>query len=134
MPNTRAPNSCDMDSPDDLSYPIVSHLEYQITRDGRRIAAGTGRTVTMSAHTVCFESENGLPLGELIELAVVWPARLDNRIPLKLRIVGRTVRVSGLLTTIKILKYEFRTMGARSSLGRAESGGLSRTESAGVLV
>ena len=55
------------------------------------------------------ETEHGLPIGAMVELAVTWPARLDNDVLLKLQIMGRTVGVEGGCSTIKIARYEFRT-------------------------
>jgi hypothetical protein len=46
----------------------------------RVIGTGTGRTRTISRTRLWFESENRLPIGMLVELAVAWPARLDNRV------------------------------------------------------
>ena len=58
----------------------------------RVIGTGTGRIRTISRTRLWFESENRLPIGMLVELAVAWPARLDNRV-LKLITLGRTIRV-----------------------------------------
>jgi len=62
---------------------------------------------------VQIETEHGLPIGAMVELAVTWPARLDNDVLLKLQIMGRTVRAEGKYTMINIARYEFRTRASR---------------------
>jgi hypothetical protein len=89
-------------------YPICAHVEYRLCEDGVW-SSGAGRTIYLSSGSVQIETEHGLPLGAMVELAVTWPARLDNHVCLKLRITGRTVGVKGGCTTINIARYEFRT-------------------------
>jgi hypothetical protein len=62
---------------------------------------------------VQIETEHGLPIGAMVELAVTWPARLENDVLLKLQIMGRTIRAEGKYTTINIARYEFRTRASR---------------------
>ena len=89
-------------------YPICAHVEYRLCEDGVW-SSGAGRTIYLSSGSMQIETEHGLPLGGMVELAVTWPARLDNRVRLKLQIMGRTVGVEGGCSTIKIARYEFRT-------------------------
>jgi hypothetical protein len=103
------------------SYPIVTRLEYRLTDEKCDTGPRTGRTVTISRREVSFESESRLPLGALVEVGIVWPVKLDNSIPLKLQIHGRAVRVSGNITTVEILRYEFHTLARRASLDNTVS-------------
>jgi hypothetical protein len=81
------------------------------------LSSGVGRTIYLSSSSVQIETERGLPIGAMVELAVTWPARLDNDVLLKLQVMGRTVRAEGKYTTINIARYEFRTRASRARRG-----------------
>lgn len=93
-------------------FPICAHVEYHLP-ESQGLSSGVGRTIYLSSSSVQIESEHGLPIGAMVELAVTWPARLDNDVLLKLQIMGRTVRAEGKYTTINIARYEFRTRASR---------------------
>jgi len=95
-------------------YPICAHVEYHLPESHGVLSSGVGRTIYLSSSSVQIETEHGLPIGAMVELAVTWPARLDNHVPLKLQIMGRTIRVEGMHTTINIARYEFRTRASRA--------------------
>jgi hypothetical protein len=90
-------------------YPIRADLEYRLLGDNRAVKTGTGQTVNLSSSGVLFESEDAVAPGMLVELAVPWPARLNDKVGLTLCIVGRTVRVERNCTALEILRHEFRT-------------------------
>jgi len=100
------------------AYPIDSDLDYRLMGATGVLARGCGRTQAMSGTDVWIESDKALRVGVLIELAVAWPARLDNKIPLRLIIYGRTVRADGNYAQIEILRHEFRTRAVSSEGGR----------------
>src|SRR5581483_3862037 len=99
----------------DSSYPIEADVEYRLMEQASVVAGGTGRTKTMSSSQVVLESQQSLPVGMLVELAVTWPVWLQNTVPLKLHIFGRTTRMSGKFTVIDILRHEFRTVAPEAS-------------------
>ncbi len=70
---------------------------------------GTGKTVNMSSGGVLFTTESPLPEGERVELAVSWPAQLNDQLPLKLVAMGRLVRAEDSQAAISIERYEFKT-------------------------
>jgi len=65
----------------------------------------------MSSGGVLFETEVPLIPGKRLEMAISWPAQLDNRCALKLVAQGRVVRCEGGRAAVEIQKYEFRTVG-----------------------
>ena len=67
----------------------------------------------MSSNRVLFDTETWLPADTLVELSLSWPVKLDNRIPLKLVILGRTVVFEGRIAA-DILRHEFRTQAVQS--------------------
>ena len=109
------------------SYPIRVDLDYRLIGPEGVFDQGRGQTVAMSRTAVWLESDKTLRVGVLVELAVTWPVRLDNKIPLRLIIRGRTVSADDRYAKVEILRHEFRTRalsskyaGPRSSAIAAE--------------
>jgi carbohydrate-selective porin OprB len=71
--------------------------------------AGEGKTVNMSSSGVLFTTPQILRPGRRIELAISWPAQLNNKCALKLVARGRIVRFDNGLAAMEIQQYEFRT-------------------------
>lgn len=90
-------------------FPICVDLQYWLLDEGRIVKTGFGRTVNLSSSGVLFEADEALPSGRAINLALAWPVRLDNKVGLKLRIIGRTVRKEYNCTAVQILHHAFRT-------------------------
>lgn len=89
-------------------YPFEAALEYRIIH-GRRVATGRGKTINLSSRGVLFQSDQAVAEGMQIELAIAWPARLNNVAGLTLHVTGRTVRSQGKCAAVKISRHEFRT-------------------------
>jgi CheY-like chemotaxis protein len=70
---------------------------------------GTSETLNISSKGVLFRADEALEPGQLIQISVDWPARLENQIPLKLVAEGRIVRNIKGVAAMTIEKYEFRT-------------------------
>jgi hypothetical protein len=100
--------------------PIERDVRYKVLgkRTGER-ESGSGKTFNMSGSGVLFTTESSLTQGDLIELTVSWPARLDNIVPLKLVALGRVVRSEKSQAAISIQRYEFRTCRS-AGIGRDE--------------
>ena len=75
---------------------------------------GSGRTIDMSSGGLLISTESALTEGDRVELAVSWPAQLNDAIPLKLVAHGRVVRAEETKAAIIIEKHEFRTRGSGS--------------------
>lgn len=95
--------------PSSHPYPIRAAVTFRIIGRDRFLKSGNGWTTVVSSRSVLIESETSLPLGRRVDLWIEWPARLENRIGLRLHIDGRTVSVAGTASEIEILGYEFRT-------------------------
>lgn len=93
-----------------VRFPIEQDVRYKIY-NRNTIEVGSGRTINMSSNGVLFTTERYLAVGERLELAVAWPAQLDNKCPLKLVTTGRVVRSEPGRAAIAIERYEFRTQG-----------------------
>lgn len=92
-------------------FPLNCELVYRMS--GKRLAheQGAGTTIDMSSGGVLFQCERPPLPGKRIEMAISWPAQLDNRCSLKLIARGRVVRANGNQAAVAIQQYEFRTMG-----------------------
>ena len=85
----------------DLHFRVLSR------RDGE--GEGSGKTVNISSSGVLFTTDQPLLPGRRVELAISWPAHLDNRCALKLVARGRVVRFEGNAAALEIIQHEFRT-------------------------
>lgn len=88
-------------------YPIEAALEWVI--QGRRAAAGRGKTINLSSGGILFQSDQAVGERMQIELAIAWPMRLNDLAGLTLHVTGRTVRSQGKCAAVRILRREFRT-------------------------
>src|ERR1041384_1976994 len=73
-------------------YSMEVDLEYRLVDAVKGVITGRGRSINLSSTGVLFESETALMPGMRVALFVVWPARLESGIGLKLCITGRTIR------------------------------------------
>jgi hypothetical protein len=94
--------------------PIEREIRYSI-KVGRKtiIRSGEGKTVNMSGTGILFTTQSDLHLhrGQRVELAVNWPALLNNVLPLKLVAQGRVIRIEEKQAAMAIESYEFKTCG-----------------------
>jgi hypothetical protein len=73
--------------------PIERDLRYTVLASRKHVKqVGIGKTLNMSSGGVLFTTESDLTEGERVEIAVSWPAQLNDAIPLKLVAVGVLVR------------------------------------------
>jgi hypothetical protein len=66
----------------------------------------------MSSKGLLFRTDKPLMSGKRLEMAISWPAQLDNHLALKLIARGKIVRAEPGLVAVSIEQYEFRTLGA----------------------
>jgi len=95
--------------PSDGWYPFAADVAYKLVGVGGIFIEGRGRSVNMSSSGILIATEAALPLGALIEIEIVWPAKLDDYVCLNLHVRGRTLRSDWNHTTVAITEYEFRT-------------------------
>jgi len=93
-----------------MRFPVNEEVKYRVIHKATQIS-GAGRTVNMASGGLLFTTEDRLPLGRTVEVAVNWPARLDGTCPLKFVATGRVTRSENDRAAIRIERYEFRTRG-----------------------
>lgn len=93
--------------------PIERDVRYKVLGGKKSVKqVGLGKTLNISSGGVLFTTESPLPEGERVELAVSWPAQLNDQLPLKLVAMGRLVRTDDSRAAISIERYEFKTRGS----------------------
>ena len=95
-------------SPDDRRhhrrFPIAASTQYELVgMHGRAI------TADISSGGVLLKSDRILPLGEHIELSIDWPVLLDEQSPVRLVVLGKTIRSDPAGTAVRIMRYAFKT-------------------------
>ena len=90
-------------------YIVVAELEYNLLSGHRPGRSGRGRTVNLSSKCVLFESDGPLPLRKQIELWIVWPVNLGDKVGLRLWVAGPIIRIQGNLAAVYVARHEFLT-------------------------
>jgi hypothetical protein len=90
-------------------FPCRLAVSYQTLEQPIISGQGTSETLNISSKGLLFTSSEQFQQGQLVQVSLDWPARLENQIPLKLVAEGRVVRNSNGQTAMTIEKYEFRT-------------------------
>jgi len=89
--------------------PIQEDVQYRVLNKKAEDTQARGKTINMSSSGVLFTTEEMLLPGRRVELAINWPAQLDQKCGLKLMARGRVVRFENGMAAIEILQHEFRT-------------------------
>ena len=97
-------------------FPIEREVKYKVLNKKSSEEAGIGRTLNMSSNGVLFTSEHFLMPGKRMEIAISWPAQLNNKTNLKLVARGRIVRYEEGRAAMEIQQHEFRTSGSQAAV------------------
>src|ERR1035437_8719031 len=93
-------------------FPVREEVRYRVLHAKGLPASGVGRTLDIGSGGILFTTEERLPMGRLVEVAVNWPVRLDGACPLQFVAVGKVVRSEATKAAVQIARYEFRTRGS----------------------
>jgi CheY-like chemotaxis protein len=100
-------------------FPCRLAVSYQALEHPFFSGVATSETLNISSKGLLFATEEPLQPGQLLQVSVDWPARLENQVPLKLVAEGRIVRNLNGLAAMRIDKYEFRTRRAKTQSSAA---------------
>jgi hypothetical protein len=89
--------------------PVEREVQYKVLNGNASVADAAGKTVNMSSSGVLFTTGQTLFPGRRVEVAINWPAQLDNKCALKLVARGRVVRFQNGCAAVAIMQHEFRT-------------------------
>jgi DNA-binding NarL/FixJ family response regulator len=103
-------------------FPCRLAVSYQALEHPFFSGVATSETLNISSKGLLFATGEALQPGQLLQVSVDWPARLENQVPLKLVAEGRIVRNLDGLAAMRIDKYEFRTRRLKSQNTPAVSG------------
>ena len=90
-------------------FPCRLAVSYQALEHPFFSGQATSETVNISSKGLLFAASEPLQPGQLLQVSVDWPARLENEVPLKLVAEGRVIRMIDGQAAVRIDKYEFRT-------------------------
>jgi c-di-GMP-binding flagellar brake protein YcgR len=93
-------------------FPVREDVRYRVLHAKGLSASGVGKTLDIGSGGILFTTEDRLPIGRLVELAMNWPVRLDGVCPLQFVAVGKVVRSEATKAVVQIERYEFRTRGS----------------------
>ena len=92
-------------------FPLRREARYTILEPNKRNSPVGTETLDMSSGGICLRCAEAPPLGARMDVAVNWPAVLDNGCRLKLvartKVMWRSHEAVGLM----IERHEFRTQG-----------------------
>jgi c-di-GMP-binding flagellar brake protein YcgR len=103
-------------------FPIEREVRYRVLNKRSSEESGDGKTINISSSGVLFTVEHMLLPGRRMELAISWPAQLNNKCALKLVARGRVVRYEGNRAAIEIQQYEFRTQSSQPPAAATTAG------------
>lgn len=95
-------------------FPIERDVRYRVLSKRSGEETGDGKTVNISSSGILFTSQHMLLPGRRMELAISWPAQLNNACALKLVARGRIVRFDDGRAALEIQQYEFRTQSSQA--------------------
>jgi CheY-like chemotaxis protein len=113
-------------------FPCRLAVSYQALEHPFLSGVATSETLNISSKGLLFSTEEALQPGQLLQVSVDWPARLENQVPLKLVAEGRIVRNLNGLAAMRIDKYEFRTRRAKAQNSDAGGQAKNKLQSAGT--
>lgn len=97
---------------DPAHFPIERELRFRVS-DKQGELVGSGTTIDFGSKHVVFRTDRALPTGKHLEMAISWPAQLDQKCALKLIASGRIVGTTSGAVSVSIERFEFRTVGAK---------------------
>lgn len=103
-------------------FPCRLAVSYQTLEHPILSGQGTSETLNISSKGLLFTSNEHFQPGQLVQVSLDWPARLEKQIPLKLVAEGRIIRNANGQTAMTIDKYEFRTRRIPKAAGTGEAG------------
>lgn len=97
-----------------VRFPVRLAVNYQALESPFFSGTAVSETVNISSKGLLFATSHPLQAGQLLQVSVDWPVRLENEVPLKLVAEGRVIRVVDGQAAVRIDKYEFRTRRIRT--------------------
>ncbi len=120
--DAEAAQKADEERRQNTRFPCRLAVSYQTLEHPVIAGQGSSETLNIGSKGILFTGSEELRTGQLLQVSVEWPVRLENQVPLKLVAEGRVVRNSNGQTAMTIDKYEFRTRRAPKPPAFPEAG------------
>lgn len=91
-----------------VRFPLTLGLRYQ-TKSEHAIVTGTGATKWIGSRQIAFAASEDIQEGMKVQIAIVWPYLLEDRVRLQLIIETIVTKVADGIAEAAILQYDFRT-------------------------
>ncbi len=88
-------------------FPIEMDVRYRSLK--KRGTRGLGRSINISSSGVLLSVQTEMFQEQAVEVALNWPVRLNNVVPLQLVIQGGITRTGPGWAAVTIDRFEFRT-------------------------
>ena len=92
-----------------MRFDLKCELRYRLLDSRHHLPQQSGKTINISSKGAIFETTSALPVGKRVELIISWPAKLNERVGLKMVALGRVIRSSQSRAAVCLLTHEFRT-------------------------
>jgi hypothetical protein len=102
-------------------FPVHEDVRYRVLHARGLPTSGVGKTLDIGSGGILFTTEERLPMGRMVEVAVDWPVRLGGDCPLRFVAVGRVVRADATKAAVQITRYAFKTRGSAGVAAAAAS-------------
>ena len=91
-----------------VRFPLNLEVRYSVAGCRGPVENGSGQTIDVSSSGLSFTADRPLPIGQKLDLSIDWPFWLDGD-QLQLVASGVVVRTTGVVTALRIERYELRT-------------------------
>lgn len=98
-------------------FALQQELRYRLVQSRGDSTYRVGQTLDISSKGILFTTQERLPAGRTVEIAMHWPALLNGTCPLQFVARGRVIRSDGRTAAVRIQRYEFRTRSSTSAVG-----------------
>ena len=95
-------------------FTFTQEVLYKIVSGHHICLTGVGKTANLSSGGVCFTTQDILPVGVSVELAISWPVLLNGSCRMRVIIYGHVIRSDKGTAAVAIHRHEFRTQGSGS--------------------
>jgi PilZ domain-containing protein len=88
-------------------FPIIQDFRYTVRGSGP--AENLGHLMNLSSSGLSFTADGPLAVGQCLDAAIDWPAKLEGGVQIELILSGVVVRTDGTAIALEIRRHEFKT-------------------------
>jgi hypothetical protein len=92
-----------------VRFPLSLDVRYSVSHRHAPLETGSGQIIDLSSSGLRFAAQGPLEPGRKLDVAILWPVRLDEHVQLQLVVTGVVVWSSGTESALRIQRHDFRT-------------------------